>query len=276
MNEDKNSSFLPLDADGFCVNHPDVQLAKMSKNGDWKVLLDFCPECAGDSLMIGGNPAGGGGGNKKSSSKRRESYASHGRSRSDRSNGNMGGGSDSPITTTKIEGGDGKSMFVEKMPFVDEGGKVGHYTGHVNIEGKPHGEGKMRYVNGKVFDGSWEKGRKVHGRMSGAKKSSSTRKSQSSNRDDVEPAGAAPSSSSRRRARSSKPTSRISEISEEHQDVVTSRPTKSKSFYQEPEPAPMRPIKIKSKSFYEAEPSSRSHARSKSRSRHRGSEAFGL
>lgn len=35
-------SFLPLDEDGYCLRHPDVQLAE-SKKGAWNLLLDFCP-----------------------------------------------------------------------------------------------------------------------------------------------------------------------------------------------------------------------------------------
>ena len=40
---DKNGSFLPLDADGYCLHHPEVQLAEVDRKGGWNVLLDFCP-----------------------------------------------------------------------------------------------------------------------------------------------------------------------------------------------------------------------------------------
>lgn len=39
----KDDSFLPLDGDGYCIHHPGVQLAKISKKGGWRVLMDFCP-----------------------------------------------------------------------------------------------------------------------------------------------------------------------------------------------------------------------------------------
>ena len=43
MSAKRDDSFLPLDEDGCCVNHPDVQLAKIRKKGGLKVLLDVCP-----------------------------------------------------------------------------------------------------------------------------------------------------------------------------------------------------------------------------------------
>jgi hypothetical protein len=39
----KDGSFLPLDADGYCLHHPEVQLAEVDRKGGWNVLLDFCP-----------------------------------------------------------------------------------------------------------------------------------------------------------------------------------------------------------------------------------------
>lgn len=38
-----DDSFLPLDEDGYCLRHPDVQLAEICRKGGWNVLLDFCP-----------------------------------------------------------------------------------------------------------------------------------------------------------------------------------------------------------------------------------------
>lgn len=52
--------------------------------------------------------------------------------------------------------------FVEDMPYIDGEGQPGHYSGHVDGEGKPTGRGKMRYKNG-VWDGVWEEGTKIHG-----------------------------------------------------------------------------------------------------------------
>lgn len=39
----KDGSFLPLDADGYCLHHPEVQLAEVDRKGGWNVLIDFCP-----------------------------------------------------------------------------------------------------------------------------------------------------------------------------------------------------------------------------------------
>ncbi|KAL7486289.1 hypothetical protein ACHAW6_011889 [Cyclotella cf. meneghiniana] len=145
--QQNDDSFLPLDADGFCIHHPDVQLAKLGKHGDWKVLMDFCPECAEASLMIGG--AVGSKARKQSSSKsvisRRD--CDEASAKSSRSNVS-------------------ERTFVEKMPYIDNDGKPGHYTGYLNIDGKPNGRGKMKYVDGKKFDGIWREGNQIHGKVS--------------------------------------------------------------------------------------------------------------
>jgi hypothetical protein len=140
-----NDSFLPLDKDGYCTHHPDVQLAKLGKRGEWKVLMDFCPECAEASLMIGGAP-----GNKSSKSSK---------SRSSRRNCD-----ESTVKSSKSNQSD--KMFVEKMPFIDNDGKPGHYTGYLNLEGRPNGRGKMKYVDGKKFDGVWKEGNQIQGKVS--------------------------------------------------------------------------------------------------------------
>lgn len=145
--QQNDDSFLPLDADGFCIHHPNVQLAKLGKHGDWKVLMDFCPECAEASLMIGG--AVGSKSRKQSSSKsvisRRD--CDEASAKSSRSNVS-------------------ERTFVEKMPYIDNDGKPGHYTGYLNIDGKPNGRGKMKYVDGKKFDGIWREGNQIHGKVS--------------------------------------------------------------------------------------------------------------
>jgi hypothetical protein len=135
-----------LDADGFCTHHPDVQLAKLGRKGEWKVLMDFCPECAEASLMIGGAP---GSKVRKQSSKSRLSRRDLDEQsvKSSRSNHS-------------------EKTFVEKMPYIDNDGKPGHYTGYLNLEGKPNGRGKMKYVDGKKFDGIWKDGNQIHGKVS--------------------------------------------------------------------------------------------------------------
>jgi hypothetical protein len=154
---DKGDSFLPLDKDGYCTHHPDVQLAKMGKRGEWKVLMDFCPECAEESLMIGGAP-----GSKTTKSK----------SRSSRRYSNQ--------STVKSNHSD--KTFVEKMPFIDNDGKPGHYTGYLNLDCKPHGRGKMKYLDGTKFDGLWEAGDQLEGKVSYKKKGASSEKKKKSSR----------------------------------------------------------------------------------------------
>jgi len=145
--QQNDDSFLPLDADGFCIHHPDVQLAKLGKHGDWKVLMDFCPECAEASLMIGG--AVGSKSRKQSSSKSVSSRRDCDEASAKSSRSNLS-----------------ERTFVEKMPYIDNDGKPGHYTGYLNIDGKPNGRGKMKYVDGKKFDGIWREGNQIHGKVS--------------------------------------------------------------------------------------------------------------
>jgi hypothetical protein len=47
---------------------------------------------------------------------------------------------------------------VEHMPFVDDFGDSGLYSGEVNEEMRPNGNGKIKYDNGVFFDGKWKNG----------------------------------------------------------------------------------------------------------------------
>ena len=47
---------------------------------------------------------------------------------------------------------------VEQMPFTDEFGDSGLYTGEVNEDCRPNGQGKMKYDNGVFFEGKWNNG----------------------------------------------------------------------------------------------------------------------
>ncbi|KAL3805922.1 hypothetical protein HJC23_007883 [Cyclotella cryptica] len=47
---------------------------------------------------------------------------------------------------------------VQKMPYTTPWGESGWYTGEVDDTLKPHGQGRMRYKTGYVFDGSWING----------------------------------------------------------------------------------------------------------------------
>lgn len=185
-----DGSFLPLDEDGYCLHHSDVQLAEIGRKGGWNVLLDFCPgksrwhifpvfvksvcshssllflsleECAEETLIIGGPLP-------------RRRRASHYSSRpSVSSSVKSGRSTKSGRSSRSVES---VGTHVSKMPYIDGEGKPGHYSGHVNGDGKPTGLGKMKYKN-EVWDGVWGEGTKIHGkttvRKGKARASSSSR-----------------------------------------------------------------------------------------------------
>merc|ERR1719253_1834399 len=130
VNGTKDDSFLPLDGEGCCLRHPNVQLAKMSKKGGWRVMMDFCPECASDSLVVDGSVGG-------NEIKRRISITS----------------STAKSSCKSGRSASSHSTYLESMPYIDGDGKPGHYTGHVDVEGQPTGRGLMKYINGSRFDG---------------------------------------------------------------------------------------------------------------------------
>jgi len=146
----KDDSFLPLDEDGYCLRHPDIQLAYMSKKGGLRILMDFCPACAEDSLVIGGSVSGGRVRRRESSSGISLNSSYQGSYRSSRS-----GKSDGSHST-----------YIESMPYIDGDGNTGHYTGHVDEIGQPTGRGKMKYMDGSKYDGIWHGGTKLHGKTS--------------------------------------------------------------------------------------------------------------
>mmetsp|Transcript_9325 Transcript_9325/g.15949 ORF Transcript_9325/g.15949 Transcript_9325/m.15949 type:complete len:499 (-) Transcript_9325:429-1925(-) len=158
-----DDSFLPLDDDGYCLHHPDVQLAETCRKGGWNVLLDFCPECAEETLIIGGPLP-------------RPRRSSHYSSRSSVASSVKSGRSARSSKSAESEG-----TYVERMPYIDGEGQTGHYSGHVNGDGKPSGRGKMRYKSG-VWEGVWEEGTKIHGKIivkKGKTKASSSDRHQS-------------------------------------------------------------------------------------------------
>lgn len=66
---------------------------------------------------------------------------------------------------------------MKDMKYRDENGKEGRYSGDVDEDHSPHGQGKMKYKDGSVFVGVWSEGSQVHGKTS---KSLSSSKSSSS------------------------------------------------------------------------------------------------
>ena len=51
-----------------------------------------------------------------------------------------------------------RSCNVKQMPFTDQFGDFGFYTGQVDDEGRPDGKGIMKYENGVFFEGTWTNG----------------------------------------------------------------------------------------------------------------------
>lgn len=47
---------------------------------------------------------------------------------------------------------------VKQMPFTDQFGDFGLYTGQVNEDGRPDGKGSMKYDNGVFYEGTWTNG----------------------------------------------------------------------------------------------------------------------
>jgi len=144
---------LPFDGDGFCHAHPGVRLAKKKALGGWKVLHDICPDCAHDA----------------------SSQAGSARSRSSRGTGRVFGddGSDaSSYRSGRSSGSRKKKIRVKGMKYRDEHGREGRYSGDVDEDHIPHGQGKMKYKDGGAFEGVWSEGSQVHGKTTRAKQSS--------------------------------------------------------------------------------------------------------
>jgi hypothetical protein len=55
------------------------------------------------------------------------------------------------------------------MKHRDEEGRDGRYSGDVDEDHQPHGQGKMKYKDGSVFVGVWSEGSQVHGKTTKAK-----------------------------------------------------------------------------------------------------------
>ncbi len=59
------------------------------------------------------------------------------------------------------------------MKYQDESGKEGRYSGDVNEDHQPHGQGKIKYKDGTAFDGVWSEGSQVHGKNYSSKNNKS-------------------------------------------------------------------------------------------------------
>lgn len=140
---------LPFDEEGYCHAHPGVRLAKKKALGGWKVIHDICPECAQDAASAAG------------SLRSRSSRRSSGTGRSFDSSG-------SDAASCKSGASRKKKIRVKDMRYKDENGREGRFSGDVDEDHQPHGQGKMKYRDGSVFTGVWSEGSQVHGKTTRA------------------------------------------------------------------------------------------------------------
>lgn len=141
---------LPFDGDGYCCVHPSVQIAQKKMMGGFKIIHDVCPECAAE-----GTGGGGGGGSRRNRSASRGRLRSLSRHRKEKKDD---GGDE---TSTKKK----KRIRVKNLKTEDENGEHGRYSGYVNDDHQPHGEGAMKYEDGNVWEGVWNEGSQVHGKL---------------------------------------------------------------------------------------------------------------
>jgi len=138
---------LPFDEEGYCHSHPSVRLAKKKALGGWKVLVDICPECANDASSQAGSTRSKS--SRKSGTGRYYDPSSAGSDASNRSSSS----------------GRKKKIRVKDMKYRDGNGKDGRYSGDVNEDHEPHGQGKMKYKDGTSFTGVWSQGAPIHGKI---------------------------------------------------------------------------------------------------------------
>jgi hypothetical protein len=141
---------LPFDEEGYCHAHPSVRLAKKKALGGWKVLHDICPDCAHDASSNHGGSV---------------------RSRSSKRSGTGRVFDDSGSETSSKKSGMSsgsrkKKIRVKDMRYRDENDREGRYSGDVNEDHQPHGQGKIKYKDGGVFEGVWVDGSQAHGKSS--------------------------------------------------------------------------------------------------------------
>lgn len=135
---------LPFDADGYCCRHPSVQLAQKKMMGGFKIIHDTCPDCAAE----GGRCEG-----KRRVPRRKSS----GTGRVFDDSGSECSGS---VSSSKKQ----KRRRVKNLKTEDENGKHGRYSGDVDENYRPNGQGLMKYEDGTVWEGVWSEGSQVHGK----------------------------------------------------------------------------------------------------------------
>mmetsp|Transcript_4735 Transcript_4735/g.7889 ORF Transcript_4735/g.7889 Transcript_4735/m.7889 type:complete len:482 (-) Transcript_4735:161-1606(-) len=150
---------LPFDGDGYCCRHPNVQLAKEKTLGGFKIIHDVCPECSREEDT--GSIRSG---RKKLSRRKSGTGRVFDDSGSETSSFKSGRSGRSGLTSGSSSSRKKKRIRVRNLKTEDEEGKLGRYSGYVNDDYLPHGNGVMKYTDGVVYDGVWSEGSKVHGK----------------------------------------------------------------------------------------------------------------
>lgn len=153
---------LPFDGDGYCCRHPSVQIAQKKIIGGFKIMHDVCPDCKAED---GENEGQRKGRNRSKSRNRHRSSSRHHRTNDQDETGSVGSSSNKKK----------KRIRVKNLKTEDENGKHGRYSGYVNDDHQPHGNGVMKYEDGSQYDGVWSEGSKVHGKTTSERKPSKTK-----------------------------------------------------------------------------------------------------
>lgn len=119
---------LPFDADGYCSKHPSVQIAQKKMGGGFQILRD-CSECFQDEKTV----------RSRSESRSR--------------------------TSSKKKKKKKKRIRVKNLKTDDGNGKVGRYSGYVNDDHIPNGDGVIKYSDGTEWEGEWSEGTQVEGEL---------------------------------------------------------------------------------------------------------------
>lgn len=135
----------------------------------FKIIHDTCPECAIED-GVKSNSRGRSsskGRNNRSVSRDRRRHSSRNVAQDDDDSRSSAG-----EASTKKK----KRIRVKNLKTADEDGRPGKYSGYVNDDHQPHGNGTMRYENGDEWEGVWSEGSQVHGKMRRAKGESKQKK----------------------------------------------------------------------------------------------------
>ena len=139
---------MPFDGDGYCCRHPSVQIAQKKMMGGFKILKE-CPECAAEDEA------------KKGSRRSRSRSKSKSRRSSSRRRTTESSGDNQSVASSKKK----KRIRVKNLKTDDGNGRVGRYTGYVNDDHVPNGEGVIVYDDDSEWAGEWAEGTQRNGKM---------------------------------------------------------------------------------------------------------------